>query len=686
MGQAFDIHTALERDTYALGSFSAQIQMLLSTGRYAQARSLLQEKLQEVEPESQFEMLYVDLCSTWFYDRNPEGLEWARKALRGLEAFFVAHPTADGHMRELFIQLGFIERIFCALDAAGDELRSRIGQLKERLRAAGYRVDGRVWLPEPVELDELPRVDRLEGWSWVDERNQGAVEWESGQLRLCLYQRGQKGYDPLRLACRLAGDFTLQATIHAGSQVEERIRQIQQTRLVGQTVPHLWGVGGLQIRRDPYNLLWLNACDNVPGQVRFRASLEGQREDWGHGLFGEGPLRLRLERRGTTFYAYAGHPGESWYSCGRLDLPGWDQVEVGIIVREPWGLGALEVEKIETRFRDIAFVGAEVAEASALPEDLYALPVPTYAPDLPEMVAASEKMRRVLEQTRQVAGSRLPALVCGETGTGKECIAHALHRLGGRSGGPFVPLNCAALAPELLERELFGHVRGAYTGAYENRGGLFEAANRGILFLDEIDKAGPELQNRLLRVVEEQAVRRVGEQKLRSVDVRIVAATNCDLSQAVKKAQFRQDLYFRLKGMEIELPPLRKRQEDIPHLVAHALHQWAKQWRTSTPEITASAMEMLMGYEWPGNVRELLHAVERAAETAGEGPITADHLGLKGVGETPPSPEDEHRQITAALEASGGNISRAARRLGIHRNTLYRKMRRLGISGPGDRR
>ena len=244
-----------------------------------------------------------------------------------------------------------------------------------------------------------------------------------------------------------------------------------------------------------------------------------------------------------------------------------------------------------------------------------------------------------------------------------------------------MPVNCAAIAPELLDSELFGHVRGAYTGASESQGGLFEAADKGTLFLDEIGEATPKFQTHLLRVIEEQAVRRVGDQRLRSIDVRIVAATNRDVQQAIAQGGFRQDLYFRLQGKEIYLPPLRERRDDIPHLIAHALEIWSRRRNSPRPAITRRAMAILMDYAWPGNVRELIHLVERAAEDTRGKTITPAHIAI-----SPPQPiisassdRDERPRIIAALRATEGNISAAARRLDISRNTLYRRMRRLGV-------
>ena len=345
------------------------------------------------------------------------------------------------------------------------------------------------------------------------------------------------------------------------------------------------------------------------------------------------------------------------------------------------GLRKDMAEQVETRFQDIRLDVAVPPSIMAKDlDDRYLLPAPAYAPDLPEIVTADRQMLQVMEQVHRAARASLPVLVRGETGTGKELVARALHRLGGRAQGPFVPVNCAAIPVELLERELFGHLRGAYTGAHENRGGLFEAASEGLLFLDEIDEASLELQVRLLRVIEEQAVRRVGEQQLRPIDVRIVTATNRDLEQAVAENNFRQDLLFRLSGMEIHLPPLRERQDDIPHLASHALDTWARRREKTRPGVTQSAMEILLNHDWPGNVRELLNVVEWAAEEAGGKIITPQHLSIRLSG--PPAPRsdrNEHQRITAALRATEGNVSAAARRLGISRNTIYRRMRQLGI-------
>ena len=397
-------------------------------------------------------------------------------------------------------------------------------------------------------------------------------------------------------------------------------------------------------------------------------------------------MRLRLEKEGSRFRAYAGNEEDRWYCCGEVDLPGWEQLEVGMYGDYTAEVGNRAAERFAARCWDL-----RLEQVHPLPllasggNGLYPLPAPAYAPNLSQFVTADRKMLRLLKQIHQAADSSLPTLIEGATGTGKELVARALHQLGDRARQPFVPLNCAALPANLLESELFGHVRGAFTGAYDTRAGLFEVADNGILFLDEIGDASPELQARLLRVLEEQTVRRVGDQKPRPVDVRIVAATNRDLRQAIAQGAFRQDLYYRLEGIELRLPPLRQRPDDIPHLVAHALHLWSQRRGISHPGITREAIEALLAYDWPGNVRELLHAVERAGEESAGNPIDSTHLSIqvpRSAARPRPTRQDDHQQITEALRQVDNNVTEAARKLGIHRNTLYRKMRRLGIEPP----
>jgi DNA-binding NtrC family response regulator len=298
-------------------------------------------------------------------------------------------------------------------------------------------------------------------------------------------------------------------------------------------------------------------------------------------------------------------------------------------------------------------------------------------------------MLAVYKQIALACASDAPVLVTGETGTGKELVARAIHRHGPRSARPFVPVNCGAMPEGLLESELFGHVRGAFTGAVADKRGLFEEARGGTLFLDEIGEMAPPLQVRLLRTLESGEVRPVGSPRATSVDVRVIAATHRDLERAVKEGAFRQDLFYRLHVFAIRIPPLRERREDIPLLVAHFLAGLAAQGRGSV-SATPAAIAALAAHDWPGNVRELENTLERlAVESRGatmdvadlppqfrERPASLEAPLFAGL---PTLEEMEKRYLRHVLAAVKGNRSRAAEALGIDRRTLYRMAERFGI-------
>ena len=310
------------------------------------------------------------------------------------------------------------------------------------------------------------------------------------------------------------------------------------------------------------------------------------------------------------------------------------------------------------------------------------------------MVGHAPAMRSLFERIQRVAPTDTTALITGETGTGKELVARGVHTLSPRAKGPFLAINCAALAEGLLESELFGHVRGAFTGAARDRAGVFEAAKGGTLFLDEIGATSPALQARLLRALQEREITRVGATATIRVDARVVAATNRDLRALVDEGTFREDLYYRLAIFPLNVPPLRERASDIPLLVEHALATL----RTRLPNATTLwcsplALRLLRQYEWPGNVRQLFAALESAAISSGGGRIEAQHLPdeVRGAHEAGGEAsryrsslpmDDERAAIEAALAHTGGTLSRAADLLGMGRTTLWRKMRAYGIGQP----
>ncbi len=247
-------------------------------------------------------------------------------------------------------------------------------------------------------------------------------------------------------------------------------------------------------------------------------------------------------------------------------------------------------------------------------------------PPIPELIGSGPAMEQVYRLTRQVARSNASVLLLGETGTGKELIAKAIHRLSPRGSGPFVRVNCGALAENLLESELFGHVRGAFTGAVDNRTGRFEAAHTGTVFLDEINSTTPKLQVKLLRVLQEHEFERVGDTQTIRVDTRVIAASNRDLLEETEAGRFREDLYYRLNVVTICLPPLRERREDIPALVGHFLKLYSEENFREPPRIGPAAVQALLDYSWPGNVRELQNYIERAVVLTPGEQLTADLL------------------------------------------------------------
>ena len=303
------------------------------------------------------------------------------------------------------------------------------------------------------------------------------------------------------------------------------------------------------------------------------------------------------------------------------------------------------------------------------------------------LIGHSAAIQRVGGLLRRLAPTPTTVLLVGESGTGKEIAARALHGLSGRSG-PFVPVNCAAIAAELIESELFGHVKGAFTNAAGNRDGLFYYARGGTLFLDEVSELPAAMQAKLLRVLEEHKIRPVGGEQEIAVDVRVVAATNRRLDQEVQAGRFRQDLYYRLHVLEIALPPLRERCEDLPELVEHFNHQMALRLGLPPVAIGAETVARLADYDWPGNVRELKNLVERAILLGGfdqcglpeATPASAGPSAAAGDGdETLRLDQVERQHVLAVLALTGGNKSEAARRLGISRKTLERRCAEWGV-------
>ena len=309
-----------------------------------------------------------------------------------------------------------------------------------------------------------------------------------------------------------------------------------------------------------------------------------------------------------------------------------------------------------------------------------------------DLSSRSPLMQRVFEVLPAIAASPSTVLVLGETGTGKELVARTVHSISPRNRGPFIAVNCGALPDTLLESELFGYKAGAFTGASKDKPGRFALANGGTIFLDEIGEVRPALQIRLLRVLQERTYEPLGAIRSETADVRVIVATNKDLAEQVRQGLFREDLYYRVNVVRVELPPLRRRKEDIPLLVDQFVARFNRLQQKFVQGIAADALTFLMAHDWPGNIRELENAIERAFILCGDGHIGISHLPEELTAHGPTAGADadmrsahdilDARAIRATLERNAFNRLATARELGIHKTTLFRKMKKLGISLP----
>jgi DNA-binding NtrC family response regulator len=441
--------------------------------------------------------------------------------------------------------------------------------------------------------------------------------------------------------------------------------------------------------------------DDEPAQRQFmRAVLERDYQVWS-AANGEEARQLMQNRGFDLVITDQRMPGMSG-----LELLGWireNQPEVPVVLLTAFGSIDSAVEAMKLGAEDyltkpvespeqLRLVVARCLERKGLKAQKTLNRVEKEAEFPPGVVAESAAMRRVLTLAEQVAGQPTTVLLTGESGTGKEVVARHIHRCSPRAEAPFVAVNCAALTESLLESELFGHERGAFTGAVQSRPGRFELAHGGTLFLDEVGETSLPLQTKLLRVLQERQFERVGGTRTLAVDVRVVAATNRDLRQAIAERTFREDLFYRLNVFPIHLPPLRERREDILPLAEHFLRRLAFRMGPPPRPLSDGAKALLLSYDWPGNVRELQNAMERALIVATGDSIRPEDLPLAaGTGGAAPQPsgrslaEIEKQAILQALERCGGDRRRTAEALGISRRTLQYRLKEYGLVGGGEK-
>jgi len=434
---------------------------------------------------------------------------------------------------------------------------------------------------------------------------------------------------------------------------------------------------------DALRLLLKERCDlttaNSPGAVLRAVE---------HALFDLLIIDLNYTRDTTS-----GNEGLDLLS----QLHAWDST-LPIVVMTAWGSIELAVEAMKRGARDFvqkpwenerlqAIVATQVELGRALRQGQRLEIENRILRDecYPRMIAESPVMRPVVEMIERIGPSEANVLITGENGTGKGIVARALHAMSRRASKPLVSVNVGGLSEGVFESELFGHIRGAFTDAKADRIGRFELADGGTLFLDEIANIPPAQQAKLLRVIETGEFERVGSSQTRHADVRLISATNAVLEEEVTAGRFRQDLLFRLKTIEIRLPPLRERREDVPLFAGHFLHQQVSRYRKEIDGFDDAAMKALLEHSWPGNVRELEHAIERAVLMSNGRTIHRSDLGLQQPLDAEPRLEDlsledvEAALIRKALARFGGNVSKVADALGLSRSALYRRIQRYGL-------
>ncbi|MEX2301732.1 MAG: sigma-54 dependent transcriptional regulator [Bryobacterales bacterium] len=366
-------------------------------------------------------------------------------------------------------------------------------------------------------------------------------------------------------------------------------------------------------------------------------------------------------------------------------MTAWGSVEVAV---EAMRRGARDfIQKPWDNARLLAIVRTQVELARALrqSEHLEAENELLRGEGLPKLIAESVVMRPILEMISRVGPSDANVLITGEHGTGKEVVAQTLHAISPRASNALVSVNVGGLVEGVFESEMFGHIKGSFTGANTDRIGRFELANGGTLFLDEIANISLNQQSRLLRVIETGEVERVGSSKLRTVNARMISATNADVRREVEEGRFREDLLFRLNTVEIQLPPLRQRKEDIPLLANHFLQRYSRRYRKEVSGFEHTALQVILDHPWPGNVRELDHALQRAVLMAKSEQLSSADLGLQprrdGAGRIEDMSLDDVERflIKKALEKNDGNVTEAARALGLSRSAMYRRLQKHGL-------
>ena len=374
--------------------------------------------------------------------------------------------------------------------------------------------------------------------------------------------------------------------------------------------------------------------------------------------------------KGDAYCLMVGRPEEEWENCPASDRRFFDRMCLDEALKDVTERLKSTEQRLAARRRQLARVKVEERETG--------------------IIAASERMQRVVDEAKRVARVDTTVLITGESGVGKEWLAHFIHDESARAARPFVAINCAAVPEALIESELFGHIRGAFTGASQDRVGLFESANGGTLLLDEVGDLPPAMQVKLLRVLQEREFRRLGENRTRKVDVRVLGATHRDLAGEVAAGRFRQDLYYRLRVIEIRIPPLRERRDDILPLARRVLTETAARLKLAVSGFTPAAADQLLRWGWPGNVRELQNVVERALVLARGNRIELEDLpddvrraapatGGPGIATSRTLADIEREHILGVLESADGNRTRAAAILGIGSATLFRKLKEYRV-------